>query len=142
MIRASLWLCYAPFDMNLWHETLIWNIDMKLWYGIWYEPLWYVYALTLQSDTRAKICFLVRKVTWPCHWCTNGMTLVWLSDVPHRPHFDMIMSSLYVYDLAIICFGGRMDASLIWFVSRDLIWLELCLVNDVGCNPRLHNSGS
>ena len=88
---------------TLWYGPLIWTLIMNLaicdpltWtfaMHLDYEPL----ILVLWFDFDFAICFaldpsvlypsifLAMKVTWPWHWCTNVMTPVWSSDVPHRP---------------------------------------------------------
>jgi hypothetical protein len=81
----ELWLWTLP-SVTLWPEPLLCTWIMNLWF--WYFGLTltlpFVLPLTLQYYTRV-FCFLAMKVTWLWHWCTNVMTPVWSSDVPHRP---------------------------------------------------------
>ena len=53
------------------------NLDMNLCYEPWW--LWWLWFGMFVSVS------LVMGVPCPCHWCTNGMTHVWVSDFSHRP---------------------------------------------------------
>ena len=91
---------------------LIWTFDM-------------ICYLIHQFDTTSQICFLAMKVTWPCHWCTNGMTLVWLSDVPHRPlliWYAHFMNCYGYYIWFVGAYGCILD---LLFVSRYISWLHI-----------------
>ena len=50
---------------------------------------WYL-ILIHSLRLRAITCFLAMKVTWPCHWCTDGMTLGQESDDLSRPLLDLL----------------------------------------------------
>ena len=70
-------------------------------------------------------------VPCPCHWCTNGLTLVWLSDVPHRPlliWYAHFMNCYGYYDWFVGAYGCILD---LLFVSRDISWFVFGLVTDV-----------
>ena len=100
---------------------------------LWFGPLTFDPSVWYPSQVR----FLAMKVTWPCHWCTSGMTHVWVSDFSHRPHFDM--RALLFIMANIIVRGG------VWMHPRfvtlfvDLTWFDIiyCSMTDAGCNPRL-----
>jgi hypothetical protein len=53
---------------------------MILWFDLDFA-IWFAFDPSVLYPS----IFLVMKVTWPWHWCTNVMTPVWSSDVPHRP---------------------------------------------------------
>ena len=111
-----IWLIEMEFDMNY----LIWTFDM-------------ICYLIHQFDTTSQICFLAMKVTWPCHWCTNGMTLVWLSDVPHRPlliWYAHFMNCYGYYDWFVGAYGCILD---LLFVSRDISWFTYIWFGDWRC---------
>ena len=53
---------------------------MILWFDLDFA-IWFAFDPSVLYPS----IFLAMKVTWPWHWCTNVMTPVWSSDVPHRP---------------------------------------------------------
>lgn len=83
--------CHEPYAMNLWFELWLWTLPFV---NLWLEPLLCTFDFddldfaiwfTFDPSVLYPSIFLAMKVTWSWHWCTNVMTPVWSSDVPHRP---------------------------------------------------------
>ena len=118
------------------------HLTRYLWYGIWLNYLIWTFDMICylihQFDTTSQICFLAMKVTWPCHWCTNGMTLVWLSDVPHRPlliWYAHFMNCYGYYDWFVGAYGCILDLYLFRGIYHDSHIFGL--VTEGVCNTRL-----
>jgi len=69
----------------------------------------------------------------PCHWCTNGLTLVWLSDVPHRPLllYDYELKNIFV--MATILFAGAYGCILDLYLFRGIYYYYILVLGDWTC---------
>ena len=112
---------------HIWQDTFDMEFDWTIRFEslIWYD-IWFL-SLILRANL-----FLAMKVTWPCHWCTNGMTLVWLSDVPHRPlliWYAHFMNCYDYYDWFVGAYGCILDLYLFRGIYHDsyLVWWLMCV---------------
>ena len=103
---------------------IIWTsvyLDMKFWYVTW------TCKLNIDLFSMKPGLSLGMGVPCPCHWCTDGMTHVWVSDFSHRP-LSVICYGHYYYDLSSGAYGCILD--LICLVDLTIIWLSVSVSGD------------
>ena len=97
--------CHEPLDMTLF---IIWHLTLTT---VWYPS---------QS--------LGMRVSCPCHWCTDGMTLGQESDDLSRPWFYLLCRRRFWPTGAHGCI-----LVLIWFLLSVTVYCYICISGDWWC---------
>ena len=66
-------------------------------------------------------------VPCPCHWCTSGMTHVWVSDFSHRPLSVSVCALILYYGQMLSVGANGCILGLICYLYICIWWMWLCV---------------